>query len=413
MASMAASTTKEVLMRYVGAVTVIHQRNRVDAFAVTAPGLEAICAAEAADLGVRPQVAEGGVAWRGSMESVARANLWLRTASRVLVRVAEFRASAFYELELAARRVAWDRFLTPGSTVRFRVTCKKSKLYHSDAVAQRLADAVTRCMPGAKVVTSKSADESGGGDETDGEQEQLFVVRLFHDVCTVSADTSGALLHRRGYRQQLAKAPLRETLAAAMLIGAHWPGDEPLVDPMCGSGTIAIEGARMARRIAPGRDRDFSFRAWPEFDASEWATLVDEARSGELPRAAAPIAASDRDAGAIDASRANAARAGVESDVAFTVAPISALEPPPGNGWLIANPPYGVRVGERDRLRNLYAQLGNVARAKLAGWTVGLLLADRRLESQTGLELRESFATRNGGIPVRMVVGTVTESVSG
>ncbi len=142
------------------------------------------------------------------------------------------------------------------------------------------------------------------------------------------------------------------------------------------------------------------------------AQLVDEARSGELPRAAAPIAASDRDAGAIDAARANAARAGVESDVAFTVAPISALEPPPGDGWLISNPPYGVRVGERDRLRNLYAQLGNVARAKLAGWTVGLLLADRRLESQTGLELRESFATRNGGIPVRMMVGAVTESVS-
>ena len=402
-------------MRYVGAVNVIHQRNRVDAFAVTAPGLEAICAAEAADLGVRPQVGEGGVAWRGSMESVARANLWLRTASRVLVRVAEFKASAFYELELAARRVAWDRFVTPRSTVRFRVTCKKSKLYHSDAVAQRLADAVTRCVPGLKVVTSKSADVGDGADEPDAEQEreQLFVVRLFHDVCTVSADTSGALLHRRGYRQQLAKAPLRETIAAAMLLGAGWPADAPLVDPMCGSGTIAIEAARMARRIAPGRDRDFSFRAWPEFEASVWATLVDETRSGELPRAAAPIAASDRDAGAIDASRANAARAGVESDVAFAVAPISALEPPPGNGWLISNPPYGVRVGERDRLRNLYAQLGNVARARLGGWTVGLLLADRRLESQTGLELRESFATRNGGIPVRMVVGTVTESVSG
>ncbi len=345
------------------------------------------------------------------MESVARANLWLRTASRVLVRVAEFKASAFFELELAARRVAWDRFLTPGSTVRFRVTCKKSKLYHSDAVAQRLADAVTRRVPSVKVVTSKSldeADEAGG----DADQEQLFVVRLFHDVCTVSADTSGALLHRRGYRQQLAKAPLRETIAAAMLLGAGWPGDAPLVDPMCGSGTIPIEAAEIARRIAPGRDRDFSFRAWPEFDARMWANLIDEARSGELPRAAAPIAASDRDAGAIGAARANATRAGVESDVSFTVAPISALDPPRGVGWLISNPPYGVRVGERDRLRNLYAQLGKVARAKLVGWTVGFLLADRRLESQIGLELREAFATRNGGIPVRMMVGAVSESTA-
>jgi putative N6-adenine-specific DNA methylase len=131
-----------------------------------------------------------------------------------------------------------------------------------------------------------------------------------------------------------------------------------------------------------------------------------------LPRAAAPITASDRDAGAIDAARANATRAGVESDVSFAVAPISALEPPRGHGWLISNQPYGVRVGERDRLRNLYAQLGNVSRAKLLGWTVGFLLADRRLESQIGLDLREVFATRNGGIPVRMMVGAVGEATA-
>jgi putative N6-adenine-specific DNA methylase len=386
---------------------VIHQRNHVDAFAVTAPGLEPICAGEAAALGVRPKILEGGVAWRGSMESVARANLWLRTASRILLRVAEFKASAFFELELAARRVAWDRFLAPGSTVRFRVTCRKSKLYHSAAVAQRLADAVTRRMPGVKFETKKSADAED--DDAESGPAQVFVVRLVHDVCTVSADTSGELLHRRGYRQQLAKAPLRETIAAAMLLAADWPGDVPLIDPMCGSGTIAIEAARIARRIAPGRDREFAFHAWPDFDAAEWTKLVEGARAGELPRSAAPIAAADRDSGAIAAARANAARAGVEHDIAFTVAPVSALAAHSGRGWLVSNPPYGVRVGERDRLRNLYAQLGNVARAKLEGWTVGLLLADRRLESQIDLELHECFATRNGGIPVRMMVGTVGE----
>jgi putative N6-adenine-specific DNA methylase len=388
-------------------VTFIHQRNHVDAFAVTAPGLEAICAGEAATFGVRPKVLEGGVGWRGSMESVARANLWLRTASRVLVRVAEFRASAFFELELAARRVAWDRFLTSGSTVRFRVTCRKSKLYHSAAVAQRLADAVTRRVPGVKIEAKKSADADE--DEADDARAQMFVVRLFHDVCTVSADTSGDLLHRRGYRQQLAKAPLRETIAAAMVLAADWPGDAPLIDPMCGSGTIPIEAALMARRIAPGRDRDFAFQGWPDFDAAEWAKLLDGARAGERRRAPAPIAAADRDSGAIDAAQANAARAGVDADITFTHAPISALEPPSssGRGWLVSNPPYGVRVGERDRLRNLYAQLGNIARAKLEGWTVGLLLADKHLAGQLGLELRESFATRNGGIPVRMMTGAV------
>lgn len=406
-------------------MAVIQKRNHVDAFAVTAPGLEAVCAGEAAALGLRGKAADGGFAWRGSLESVARANLWLRTASRVLVRVAEFRASAFFALELAARRVAWDRFVSRESTVRFRVTCRKSKLYHSDAVAQRLADAVSRHVPGVRIESRKSVDN----DDIDvaGERAitqdstrkaleplgQLFVVRLFHDVCTVSADTSGALLHLRGYRQQVGKAPLRETIAAAMLLGAGWPTDAPMIDPMCGSGTIAIEAARMARRIAPGRDRRFAFQAWPEFDAATLQRLVDEARAGELPRAAAPLAAADRDKGAIDAARANARRAGVENDIAFTVAPISALEVHgEEGGWLVSNPPYGIRVGERDRLRNLYAQLGNVARAKLGGWTVGLLLADRRLEAQIGLDLRERFATRNGGIPVRMMVGAVPPHAS-
>lgn len=405
-------------------MTVIQKRNHVDALAVTAPGLEAICAAEAATLGLRPRGGEGGVAWRGSPESVARANLWLRTASRVIVRVAEFKAAAFYELELAARRVPWDRFATSASTVRFRVTCRKSKLYHSGAVAQRLADAIVRRVPGVRIELAKSVenedDDTGRVSrkrETPTAQPvepsaQLFVVRLFHDVCTVSADSSGELLHRRGYRQQLAKAPLRETIAGAMLLGAEWPSDAPLVDPMCGSGTIAIEAARMARRMAPGRDRPFAFQNWPEWNASAWRTLLDEARAGELPRAAASIAASDRDAGAIEAARANAARAGVENDIAFSVASISALAPLERDGWLVSNPPYGVRVGEGDRLRNLYAQLGNVARAKLSGWTVGLLLADRRLAGQIGLDLRERFATRNGGIPVRMMVGVVPKRAS-
>jgi len=352
---------------------------------------------------------------------MSRANLWLRTASRVVVRVAEFRAAAFYALELAARRVAWDRFVGPSSTVRFRVTCRKSKLYHSAAVAQRLADAVRRRAPGVRVeMPDSDVDETVDpwtGVPVDRETAartdspgQLFVVRLMHDVCTISADTSGALLHMRGYRRQIAKAPLRETIAAAMLLGAEWPGGAPLVDPMCGSGTIAIEAARMARRMAPGRDRRFAFQDWPEHDGDAWRTVVEEACGKEASHAPAPIVASDRDRGAIDAALANAQRAGVADDVELSVAPISALAPSGTNGWLITNPPYGVRVGEKGPLRNLYAQLGNLVRAKAPGWTIALLSADRRLESQTRLDLRERFATRNGGIAVRLMVGRVAGS---
>jgi len=380
----------------------VHNRpNQVTAFAVTAPGLEPLCAAELRGSAIRPTVDEGGVLWNGPIESIARANLWLRTASRVLVRVSEFRATAFYELELHAKRIAWDRFVAAGSSVEFRVTCRKSKLYHSDAVAQRFAQAVERRVPGARIAKAKATDDDD--EATDSSDHQLFVVRFLHDVCTVSVDSSGALLHRRGYRQQIAKAPLRETLAAAALLGAGWSGDVPLVDPMCGSGTIPIEAARLARLIAPGRDRAFAFLRWPEFNQQVWTKLLDDARAGELPSSPVEIAGADRDAGAIDAARANAARAGVADDIEFNVQPISALTPAEPPGLVVSNPPYGVRVGESDDLRNLYAQLGNVIRRQRPGWTLALLSADRRLEQQTRLAFEEQFQTRNGGIPVRLV----------
>jgi putative N6-adenine-specific DNA methylase len=385
--------------------------NQHTAFAVTAPGLEPLCAAELKGLEVRCRPEDGGVQWNGSLESIARANLWLRTASRVLVRVAEFRATAFYELELHAKRIAWDRFVTAGSTVEFRVTCRKSKLYHSDAVAQRFAQAIERRLPGVRIAnakTTKSADDDD--DATENSDRQLFVVRFLHDVCTVSVDSSGPLLHRRGYRQQVAKAPLRETLAAAILLGADWNGDIPLTDPMCGSGTIVIEAARLARLIAPGRDRSFAFLRWPEVDQQMWTKLVDQARAGELPSSPVEIVGADRDTGAVEAARANAERAGVAEDIEFRVQPISALSHAEAPGLLASNPPYGVRVGESDELRNLYAQLGNVARRQRPGWSLALLSADKRLEQQTRFAFEEQLRTRNGGIPVRIVTARMPYS---
>jgi putative N6-adenine-specific DNA methylase len=387
-----------------------NQPNQHEAFAVTAPGLEPLCAAELRALHIRGTVEEGGVAFQGTIEPVARANLWLRTASRVLVRVAEFRATAFFELELHAKRIAWDRFLPAGSTVELRVTCRKSKLYHSDAVAQRFADAITRRIPNVRV--AKSGTTSEDETEADAADRQLFVVRFLHDVCTVSADSSGSLLHLRGYRQQVAKAPLRETLAAAILLGSGWAGDVPLADPMCGSGTIPIEAARLARCMAPGRDRGFAFLRWPELDQKKWQRLLDDARSSELPVCPVEIVGADRDAGAIFAAKANAERAGVAADIEFQLQPISALPPAEPPGLIATNPPYGVRIGESGPLRNLYAQLGNLARKQRAGWSVALLSADRQLEQQTRLAFEEKLRTRNGGIPVRLVMATSTTSPS-
>ena len=373
------------------------QPNRLSLFAVTAPGLEPLCAAELKALGVKARIEEGGVSWQGDMASLMRANLWLRTATRVLVRVTEFKAKAFFELELNAKKIPWKQFVAPNAAVEFRVTCRKSKLYHSDAVAQRLGAAVKAAVKNVTIASEATDDDAVEG------KRQMFVVRFLHDVATVSVDSSGAPLYMRGYRQQLAKAPIRETLAAAMLIAAEWDGTMPLVDPMCGSGTVAIEAARLARRIAPGRDRSFSFLDWPDVDRAAWKKLREDAIAQELPAPAVPIGAADRDDGAVTAARANAKRAGVAEDIEIRKAAVSTLGPFPPPGLVISNPPYGVRVGESSGLRDLYAQIGNVMRAKLPGWRLALLSADRQLERQLRLSLVEKFKTKNGGIAVRFV----------
>jgi putative N6-adenine-specific DNA methylase len=379
-----------------------------DAFAVAAPGLEPLVAEELRELGLAPGAPEpGGVAFAATAAQLYAANLRLRIATRVTVRLATFEARAFHELERRAAKVAWERVVAPGAAVAFRVTCRKSRLYHSDAVAERLAGAVVRRVPGV-AVAGAADDEDGPGDGPgDGVPPQLVVARVFHDRVTVSADASGALLHRRGWRQAVAKAPLRETLAAAMLRASRWDPRRPLVDPMCGSGTIPIEAALLARRVAPGLGRDFAFARWPELDVGAWDAELARAEEEVLDRAPASIVGSDRDAGAIAAARSNAERAGVVGDVELVQRPLSALEPPPGEGWLVSNPPYGARVGESAPLRDLYARLGQVARTRLPGWTVALLTADPRLDAQLGLPLAERFRTSNGGIRVRCLAGPV------
>lgn len=388
---------------------------KYDAWAIAAPGLESLLERELRSLGFADTAASpGGVRFSADADGLARANLWSRLASRVVVRLASFRAMAFHELERAARKVEWARILGPGRAFRLRVTTRKSRLYHSDAVAERVRDAVLRAVPAAVY-----ADDAGGDDgdaeswlppEMDaaaGEEPQLFLVRFDHDRCTISADSSGALLHRRGYRQAVARAPLRETLAAAMLVGAGYDPTRPLVDPFCGSGTLLIEAALMARRIAPGLGRAFAAEHWPETPPAAWLGARAACEAERLPRAMAPIVGSDRDAGAVEAAVANAARAGVSEDVAVQQRPLSELEAPAGPGLLVTNPPYGIRVGERAPLRDLYARLGQVARAQCPGWRVALLSADRTLDGHTGLDFREVLRTSNGGIPVRLVVASV------
>lgn len=379
----------------------------MDFLAIAAPGTEGIVAAELSALGIRPRrIVNGGVEFRGESAEMMSANLKLRVATRIVVRIAEFHASSFHELERRVRKVEWARFLSKDSLFRFRVTAKKSKLYHSDAVAERLGLAASRAT-GAKVIAPKADDE----DET--LDLQRFVVRIADDNVTISADSSGELLHRRGYRQAVAKAPLRETLAAAMVLGSEWDMKSPLVDPMCGSGTIPIEAAMMARRIAPGINRSFAFERWGEHDGDAWNAMKREARGAEQPQAGVKILASDRDGGATRAGIENATRAGVEGDIEISERAISAVEFPDAPGWIISNPPYGVRLGDTAPLRNLYSQLGKLLRGPANGYVLSLLSADRQLESQIGVRMHEVFRTSNGGIPVRLITTDARRQKSG
>jgi putative N6-adenine-specific DNA methylase len=356
-------------------------------FVITTPGLEAITAREITDLGLVIRDTEpGGISLDGDATTIARLNIHLRTATRVLVRMGDFHAASFTELERHARRLPWSDYLQPGQDVEFRVTSRKSRLYHQDAIAERL---------------QRVAESPKGG----GTPPVQFMARLFRDRCVISADSSGELLHRRGYRMETAKAPLRETLAAAMLLATGWDGSVPLADPFCGSGTIPVEAALIARRIAPGIHRAFAAEQWPSMPSGVFDAVRQEARGAERASGDAMpfILAADRDAGAIEATTHNAERAGVAGDIDVRQAVISDLVLDGAPGWIITNPPYGVRVGERIRLRNLYARLGDVIRARAAGWNVALLSAHPALDGQTGLPLESLWEASNGGIRVRLM----------
>lgn len=374
----------------------------LELFAVATPGLEALVASELDGLGLCGTSAEkevGGVEFTGDISAIYLANLQLRTASRVLLRLGSFTASAFSELRKKASKLDWGRFLSADSAVSIRVTCRKSKLYHSQAVAERIYGAINDAL-GADVVPAKIAGED------DYSPPQLVVVRIDNNVCEISIDSSGELLHRRGYRQALGKAPLRETLAAAMVLSSGWDRQSPLIDPFCGSGVIPIEAAMIAANIPPGLNRNFAFMQWPSFDRALWTKLLQAATPPGSP-AKALIQGYDRDAGVITMARENATRAGVVGSVELGCQALSHLQSPSASGWLVSNPPYGVRVSANKDLRNLYAQIGHVFRAGFGSWRFGILSPDQQLFRQTGLRGNSLIAFANGGLKVRLVVGTI------
>jgi putative N6-adenine-specific DNA methylase len=356
---------------------------RIDAFVVATPGLEVLVQSELTRLGVRPaNVTHGGVNCSLTWPQLWAVHLKSRIATRVLVRVARFKADGFDTLHAGLSRIDWATWLPPGGVEVTASTDGKSKLFHTGAIVERVAAQIGR-----------------------GEGAQQVQVRVVRDVATVSIDASGLALHKRGYRGPAGKAPVRETLAAALITASEWDVKKPLMDPFCGSGTVLIEAALRARRIAPGRHRTFQFMQWPSFDAAGWERLVKGADSDVIDRCP-PVIGSDRDEGAVAATIANAATAGVADNIEVVRRAASDIELPATAGWIVTNPPYGSRVGGPD-VRDLYDRLGAVLRERAGGWHVAMLASRETPVSRLHLPLVPTLETSNGGIHVAVHTGTV------
>lgn len=360
------------------------------------PGLETLLEAEARAAGFADPVAvSGGVTIKGGWPEVWRANLCLRGAARVLARIGGFRTFHLAQLDKRARKFPWGEAILPGTLVRVDVTCRKSKIYHDRAAKARIEGALED-VAGA-VIQRGSVDED---EDSDGEALRL-VVRIEDDLVTFSLDTSGALLHRRGTKQAVGKAPMRETLAAHFLRACGYDGHESVVDPMCGSGTFVLEAAEIACGLLPGRSRDFTFERLAGFDAEVWAEM-----RGAQPGKPTGLRfyGSDRDDGAIRGAQANAERAGLSGCCAFTRHAISDLQRPEGPpGLIMVNPPYGARIGNRKLLFALYGTLGSVLKDRFGGWRLGLVTSDAGLAKATGLAFQpKPMAVSHSGLTVRL-----------
>lgn len=374
-------------------------------FATCPKGLEGLLAAELAALGataVRETLA--GVAFEGPADLGYRACLWSRFASRLLLPLAEFPVDGPEALYHGIRAIDWSQHLGADASFAIDAGGRAEGLVHSQYVALKAKDAIV----------DQFRDAGGTRPDVDLEHPDLRIdVRLKRGQAVVSIDLSGTPLSQRGWRIGQGAAPLKENLAAAMLVRAGWPAIHdaggPLVDPFCGSGSLLIEGAQMAADVAPGLARErFGFHGWRGFDEATWSRLRAEAKARATAglRALEPVFFGfDADPAAINLARANVQRAGVAGFVSLAVRPVHALAPPPHRapGLVIANPPYGERLGEVAALKPVYAAFGTALKRGFAGWRAALITSREELGFAIGLKAERRYALMNGAIECRLL----------
>ena len=379
----------------------------MSAFFATCPkGLEYLLRDELAALGAEDaREALAGVHFSGTLATAYRACLWSRLASRVLMPLAEFDAPDDDALYAGVQAIDWSTHLASHATLAVDAVTAQSRLTHSQFIAQRVKDAV--------VDQFRRRDGSRPNVDTD-EPDVRINLRLRRDRATLSLDLSGAPLHRRGWRELQGEAPLKENLAAAMLLRARWPEiyaeGGALLDPMCGSGTLLIEGAWMAANVAPGLHREYyGFLGWQQHDIALWRGLLDEARQ----RAEAGLRAlrsvffgSDADPRMVQTAKRNAQEAGVAGFLTLDRHDATHVSPPPGHarGLVITNPPYGERLGDRGEMPRLYRALGETLRERFAGWRAAVLAGDAELGHAIPLRAEKKYALYNGALETVLLV---------
>jgi len=345
---------------------------------------------ELGELGAAASAVPGGVAFTGGWDASYRANLWSRVASRVLWRIDEFRYRNEQELYAAALAIDWPRYFAVHQTLRVNVTAQKSPLKSLEFATLRIKDAV--CDRFREAAGKRPSIERSDPDV----RVHAF---LEADRGALYLDTTGEPLFKGGWRAGAAEAPLRENLAAGIIMLTGWQPDQPLLDPMCGGGTLLVEAAAMARARAPGAKRRFGFEKLRAFDAPLWDRVKREQRGAER---APQIYGSDGDPKALTVARRNLAEAGVERWVKLERADVLERTAPAPTGVMVMNPPYGERMGNAEELARFYPRLGDALKQRYAGWRCYIFTADLRLPKLIRLQPSRRTPLWNGALECRL-----------
>lgn len=364
-------------------------------FATTARGLEEITAQELIRLGataVEPKFT--GVSFEGDRALLYKVNLWARTIFRVLQPIHNIQSNNPEQLYRNVRSIDWSEYVQPDQTIAVRCTGKNPQLNNSHVTAIQIKNAIV----------DQQQQKHGVRSNVDTIEPDIVInAHIEENNCILSLDSTGESLHRRGYRSAMGLAPLKETLAAALLYITEWTPEQALMDPFCGSGTIILEAALMGLNIAPALYRQkFCFQHWTDYDAKLWDNLLKEAKMSQkqnLP----PMIGTDADADIIKQAQSNAKACEIRDQVKFYQQHLVDITAPAESGILICNPPYGKRISEVEALFPLYKLLGDIFKQRFKGWTAYVLTGNKELSKKVGLRTSARIPINNGGIPCTLL----------